>query len=257
MTHTLTALTLALAAGATAAAAAPAVGLVGEKTLVMFDTATPAVTGTLVVTGIDRLVGIDMRPSDGRVYGVTGDGVLVTLDLTTGAATPVATLDQPVPSGSVSVDFNPAADKLRVVSGLANLRIDPASGKVTRDGDLAFLPDDMHRGETPDIVAVAYTNAYGKPEKTAMFNIDATIGGLIQQTKPNDGTLAAIGKLSAAPHATYAFDVATDARGTNTAYLVGDATLYTVDLGTGTATPVGEIAGLPGGLRDMTVLGAN
>lgn len=251
---------LLLAAGlialASAAEAVPAIGVVGDKTLVMFDTSAPAITGSLEVQGIDSLAGIDFRPADGKVYGVTGDGHLVQIDLGTGKATRISTLDAPLPAGArVVVDFNPAADKLRVMSGTTNLRVDPASGKVTKDGELAFLPEDMHKGENPNIVAGAYINSYGKPEKTALFNIDATIDGLIQQTKPNDGTLAAIGKLKI-DATSYAFDVATAADGTNTAYLVGDNMLYTVDLKTGQASGVGEIAGLPGGLRDLTVLPA-
>ena len=57
--------TTALGLLASAAVAAPAVGLVGDKTLVMFDTETLAVSGTMDVTGVDRLHGIDVRPADG------------------------------------------------------------------------------------------------------------------------------------------------------------------------------------------------
>ena len=66
-----------------------------------------------------------------------------------------------------------------------------------------------------------------------MFNIDATIGALIKQTKPNDGTLAAIGKLGidgAAPN--FAFDIQTTEDGTNTAWLANGTKLYTVNLET-------------------------
>jgi hypothetical protein len=47
---------------AAAAQAAPVLGLVGDKTLVMFDTEKPDVTKTMDVTGVDKLVGIDFRP---------------------------------------------------------------------------------------------------------------------------------------------------------------------------------------------------
>ena len=53
----------ALAFSISAVAAAPAIGLVGDKTLVMFDTDTLTVSGTMDVTGVDSLVGIDLRPS--------------------------------------------------------------------------------------------------------------------------------------------------------------------------------------------------
>ena len=56
--------TATLVLGAGAAFAAPAVGLVDGQTLVMFDTETRAVSGTMEVTGVDGLAGIDVRPAD-------------------------------------------------------------------------------------------------------------------------------------------------------------------------------------------------
>jgi hypothetical protein len=239
-----------------AAGAATAVGLVGDRTLAMFDTGEPDVTTTMDVSGVDRLLGIDVRPSNGMLYGVAADGAVVTIDVATGAATKVGALEQVVPEndGPVIVDFNPAADKLRFMSGVRNLRADVDTGKVTTDGVLAFEAQDMHAGEAPDIVAAAYVNSRGKPEKTAMYDIDATIVALIHQVSPNDGTLAAIGKLGIEPADHYAFDVQTAEDGTNTAWLAAGNVLYTVDLVTGAATAVAEVAGAPGPLRDIAVL---
>ncbi|WEZ84964.1 DUF4394 domain-containing protein [Rhizobium sp. 32-5/1] len=239
--------------------AAPVLGLTGEKTLVMFDTASPAVSKTMDVTGVDSLVGIDFRPGNKTVIGVTPDSTIVTIDLATGAATEVAKMNTPlaIDDAPVVVDFNPMADRLRFMTGTTNHRVHPDTGEVTVDGKLAFEEGDMHKGETPNIVAAAYVNAFGKPEKTGMFNIDATIGGLIQQTKPNDGTLKAIGKLGIEGAAsTYAFDVQTTEDGTNTAWLVNGTKLYTVNLETGAATAAGEITGASGDIRDIAVLPA-
>ena len=119
----------------------------------------------------------------------------------------------------------------------------PMAGWGTVDGSLAFEDGDMHAGETPAIVAGAYTNSFGKPEATALYDIDATIVALIQQTAPNDGTLAAIGKLGIEGADNYAFDIATTEDLTNTAYLVAGAVLYTVDLETGATSEVGDING--------------
>ncbi len=143
------------------------------------------------------------------------------------------------------------------MSGTTNHRVHPDTGAVTVDGSLAYEEGDMHKGETPNIVAAAYTNSIGKPEKTAMYNIDATIGALIQQTKPNDGTLKAIGKLGlTAMPATYAFDIQGMDGGKNAAYLVASKTLYTVNLETGAATEVAPVTGLDAEVRDITVLPA-
>jgi hypothetical protein len=249
----------ALAASVATASAAPVVGLVGDRTLVMFDTDKPAVTETMEVEGVTRLVGIDLRPSNNMLVGVTADNVIVTIDPETGKATEVAKMDKPLmmTDAPVVVDFNPAADRLRYMTGTTNHRVHPDTGAVTVDGSLAFEDGDMHKGEKPNIVAAAYLNSFGKPEKTAMYNIDATIGGLIQQTKPNDGTLKAIGKLGGEKMAkTYAFDIQTTADGKNTAWLVADNVLHSVDIESGKAMKVAEVTGAKGEIRDIAVLPA-
>ncbi|MFB2554018.1 DUF4394 domain-containing protein [Ensifer soli] len=256
----LTLLATVLVAGSAAPAfAAPVLGLTGDKTLVMFDTEKPAVTKTMEVTGVDKLVGIDFRPGTKSVMGVTPDHKIVSINLETGAATDVATMDKmlTMTEAPVVVDFNPMADRLRFMTGTTNHRVHPDTGAVTVDGTLAFEDGDMHKGETPNIVAAAYTNSIGKPEKTAMYNIDATIGALIQQTKPNDGTLKAIGKLGIEETpATYAFDIQGMEGGQNAAYLVASKMLYSVNLETGAATGIGAITGLDNEVRDIAILPA-
>lgn len=240
--------------------AAPVLGLTGDRTLVMFDTENPEVTGTMEVSGVDNLVGIDLRPADNTVIGVTPDDRIVTINPETGEATALSTMDTPLETmdgAPVIVDFNPMADRLRYMSGTTNHRVNVDTGEVTVDGSLAFEDTDMHAGEEPNIVAAAYINSYGMPEKTAMYDVDATIGALIQQVSPNDGTLAAIGKFGIENASEpYAFDIQTTEDGTNTAWLATGGMLYTVDLESGEATEIGEISGLDGELRDLAVLPA-
>ena len=249
------ALLLGTAAFATAAHAAPAIGLVGGTTLVMFDTETLAVSGTMEVTGTDGLAGIDVRPADKMLYGVTLSGEVVTIDTASGAATAKSTLSEKLSSyeGAI-VDFNPMADRLRLMgTDGTNHRVNVDDGMVTVDGSLAYMAGDMHEGETPAIVEAAYINSIGKPEATAMYDIDATIAALIQQAPPNDGTLKAIGKLGV-EGSSYAFDISATEDLTNTAWLVVDNTLHTVDLETGAATAVGAIADLDGMISDIAIL---
>lgn len=246
----------ALAVTSSVAFALPAVGLAGGKTLVMFDTETLAVSGTMEVNGVDGLAGIDVRPADKALYGVTLAGEIVTIDTATGAATVKSTLSEKLPSfeGAI-VDFNPMADRLRLMAlDGTNFRVNVDDGMVTVDGSLAYEAADMHAGEAPAIVAAAYINSVGKPEKTAMYDIDSTIVALIQQTSPNDGTLAAIGKLGVDGGTSYAFDIHATADLANTAYLAIDNTLYTVALETGAATAVGAIEGIEGSLSDIAIL---
>ena len=248
-----------LAATTLSVAAAPVLGLTGDKTLVMFDTDKPAVTKSMDVTGVDKLVGIDFRPGTKTVIGVTPDSTIVSINLETGAATEVAKMDKPLSmtQAPVIVDFNPMADRLRYMTGTTNYRVHPDTGAVTVDGTLAYEDSDMHKGETPNIVAAAYTNSYGKPEKTAMYNIDATTVALVQQTKPNDGTLKSIGKLGIeGKPATYAFDIQTTEDGKNTAWLAADKTLYTVNLETGAVTKKDDITGVENPVRSIAVLPA-
>ena len=249
----------ALVCRSTAAFAAPAVGLVGDKTLVMFDTETLTVSGTMDVSGVEHLVGIDLRPKNGTHVGVTPDSTVVTIDTATGAATVLSKMNTPLTIGAdpVIVDSNPAADRLRFMTGTTNHRVNVDTGEVTVDGSLAYEMGDMHAGEAPAIVAAAYINSYGKAEKTAMYDIDATIAALIKQTSPNNGTLPAVGKLGiAAPSESYAFDVQATSDIQNMAWLVNDTTFYAVDMDTGGATEKGMIKDAGGDIRDITILPA-
>lgn len=245
-----------LAAASSPVLAASAIGLVADKTLVMFDTDEPKVSEIIEVSGVDRLLGIDVRPADGMLYGVAADGSIVTIDTSSGEASVKSKLSQMLPDGvDAVVDFNPAADKLRLMgTDGTNLRVNVDDGAVTVDGSLAYDAADMHAGEAPAIVAGAYTNSIGKPEKTALYDIDATIVALIQQTSPNDGTLAAVGKLGIEGADAYALDISSTADLTNTAYLVAGSTVYKVDLTSGTATAGGDISGADGAIRDIAIL---
>lgn len=246
------------AATALPAAAETAIALTGDRTLLTIDTTTATVTAKVEVQGVTRLLGIDLRPGNGRLYGVTDAQTIVEIDPATGTVTMGATMATPLPLADtpVVVDFNPAADRLRYMTGTTNHRVHPDTGEVTVDGTLAYVAEDMHAGKAPDIAAAAYTNSYGKPEKTAMFNIDATVSGLIQQTAPNDGTLAAIGKLGVTLAGPVGFDVATTADGTNTAWLAANGGLHTVDLATGAVTASWMLTGTDQPIRDLTILPA-
>ena len=48
-----------------------AIALSGDKTLHMIDASTAAVTGSMEVKGVDRLLGIDLRPATGQLIGVS------------------------------------------------------------------------------------------------------------------------------------------------------------------------------------------
>lgn len=248
---------------ASAAIVAPAqaqtvAALMGDDMIAMVDAGAKKAATAMKVSGIEgRLVGIDVRPADGKLYGLVADGTVVTIDPANGKATKVSKLDTMLPAGVMAtVDFNPAADRLRVMgSDGMNLRANVDDGKVTKDGMLAFAGSDMHKGEKPNIVAGAYTNSVKGTKETALYDIDATIGSLIKQAPPNDGVLNAVGKLGVTAKS-YAFDIVSMGEGKNAAFLMADDTLHQVDLASGKATPVGKIAGVTGPVRDIAILPA-
>lgn len=252
--------TLLLTAAATGAAQAQtALGLTGDRTLVMIDTATGAVTSSVEAQGVTRLHGIDYRPGNGTLIGVTDTQAIVTIDPATGATTEIAKMNTMLTiadGAAVIVDVNPAADRLRFMSGSQNHRVNMETGEVTVDGMLNFDPADANAAATPMVVAVAYTNSYGKPEKTAMYDIDAGLNALLQQTAPNDGTLATIGALGVTLEGPVAMDVATTADGTNTAYVAALGGLHMLDLATGAVSGTMPITGTDQPVRDLTILPA-
>lgn len=246
--------------GAGAAKAADIVALVSNDTLAWMDTESGRVTGETFVTGVSgRVLGIDVRPSDGKLYGLFEDGTVATIDPHSGVATRLETLKTVPAAGThVTVDFNPVADAMRIMaSDGTNLRTKIAGGAVAEDKPHAFASDDMHAAETPAIIAGAYTNSYQGTEKTALYNIDGAIAGLIRQDPPNDGTLKAVGKLGVALEQSVGFDILSDGNGGNEAWLMNGVTLYSVDLDTGKATMVGVIGDVGGGVRDIAILPAS
>lgn len=257
VTMTTTAATGAFAAGH---GSLTAIALSDDATLHHVDAGTATVTRSVQVSGVTRLLGIDLRPATGQLIGVTDAFEIVEIDAATGKTKVISTMDIKMDlaaDAAVIVDFNPMANKLRFMSGTTNHRVDIETGTVTVDGALAYEKTDMHAGETPAIVAAAYTNAYGKPEATAMFDIDSTIMALIRQTAPNDGTLAAVGKLGIEGSDAYAFDIATDKDGTNTAWLVAAGQLHNVSLEDGSVEKSWDIKDAGDTvLRDITFMTA-
>jgi hypothetical protein len=105
------------------------------------------------------LVGMDYRVQDGLLYGVGSGGGIYTIDTNTAQATPVSQLSSPVAlEGTVfGVDFNPAANRLRIISDTGqNLRHDVVGGVTTEDGDLNYLPPAVP--PALGLTGAAYTN---------------------------------------------------------------------------------------------------
>ena len=256
MRSSLLALTLlAGVAGAAPASAQTVAALVGDDTLVHVDAAAGKAVKTVKVTGISgKLLGIDVRPADGMLYGVASDGSVVTIDPQSGAATVKSKLETMLPNGVMAtIDFNPAADRLRIIGADGtNLRANVDDGKVTKDGMLKFADADQMKGKSPKVVAGAYTNSMKGAKETALFDIDAT-GAVLKQAPPNDGVLNTVGMMGMASE-TVAFDIASDGQGGNSAWAMVGSKLYKIDLASGKGTEAATIQGVSGSVRDIAIL---
>ena len=244
----------ALVLSAAAAQAAQVAALVGNDTIAIVDTDAKKVTKTMKVEGIKgNLVGIDVRPADGMLYGLVEDGTLYTIGMD-GKATMKSKMETMIkPGGMATVDFNPAADRLRVMSSDGtSLRINVDDGKVTTDGSHKFADSDANKGKTPKVAAGAYTNSVKGTKATDLYNIDLGSGTLVKQAPPNDGVLNTVGSLGASPK-TVAFDIWSD--GTkNEAWAMTGADLWSVNLETGKATKAATIEGVKGEVKDIAIL---
>src|SRR6195256_2901068 len=236
-----------------AQAAGWVIGLVDGKSIVTIDPATRKVASKVDIKGAGPLLGIDVRPADGMLYGVTGDGTIFMIDAKTGQATMKSKMSQTLKPGVVAtVDFNPVADRLRVMgSDGTSLRVNVDDGKATVDGSHKYKDGDPNAGKTPKVVAGAYSNSWKGTKATALYNIDATTGALVTQAPPNDGVLNTIGSLGVTVNGPVAFNIVSTGEDKNDAWLVNGGALFSVDLKTGKATMVGKFQGLPGNLGDI------
>lgn len=242
---------VASALTANTAQAASIIGLVDGKTLIWVDPASKKVTGSADIKGAANIVGIDVRPADGMIYAVTADGGIYTVDAKSGAATMKSKLSETLKAGvTVTVDFNPVADRLRVItSDGTNLRVNVDDGKAVVDGALKFKDGDAMAGKTPSVIAGAYTNSFKGTKATALYDVDAS-GALLSQAPPNDGVLNTVGSLGIKLNGATAFNIVAQGED-NVAWLVTGGALYSVDLKTGKATSAGKLEGVKGKLTDI------
>jgi hypothetical protein len=226
------------------------IGLVDSKTIITINPMTRKVVSTVNVRGSGPILGIDVRPADGMLYGLTSDGMIVTIDAGSGQATMKSKLSETwKPSGATTFDFNPVADRLRLMSADGvSWRINVDDGKVTVDGSHKYKDGE---GKPPRVVAGAYTNSFKDTKATTLYNIDASIGSLVTQNPPNDGILNTVGPLGIPVNGAAAFNVVSTGPDQNAAWLATGGSLYAVDLKTGKATINGKIIGLDGTLTDI------
>lgn len=222
------------------------VALSSGNRLTFIRSADASVQGSLTVTGVNgNLIGIDVRPANRLLYGLTDTSILYTINLQTGVATVASTLSVPFTAGTLSgMDFNPVPDRLRLVGANGqNFRINVDTGEVIQDRPLAFGPMEL-QGSRPAVTAAAYTNNVAGTQSTRLLNIDGERNLLLFQNPPNEGVQMPIGPLGVNFGPVGGFDIRT-VGGVDTGFAIGGSTLYRIDLNTGRATSVGTLPGGP------------
>jgi len=226
------------------------IGLTMDQRLISFNENNPRNAGGIAfITGLrggdTALVGIDYRVQDGFLYGVGNGGGVYRINANTAVATFVNSLTVTLSGTSFGVDFNPAADRLRIVSDNGqNLRHNVNAGDVTiNDTALSYTPPTAATG----ITGAAYTNNdLDVNTGTTLYDIDSAMDQVVIQSPANSGSLAVNGKLTVDTNASVGFDIYSTIRNGTSVNAEGFATLtsatdnnvrfYSISLFTGKAT---------------------
>ena len=179
------------------------IGLTVEGQLVSFRARSPERTRQIgYVTGFTgtdtALVGIDFRVQDGKLYGVGNGGGVYTIDPTTAEATFVNALTVALVGTTFGVDFNPAADRLRIISDAGqNLAHNVDGGVTAANATLTYTAPPAMPVAALGVTAAAYTNNdLNQPSTgTTLFDLDTTLDQVAIQSPPGNGILVATGKL--------------------------------------------------------------
>ena len=249
ITKFLGAATAALALSATSASAERLFGLTSDNRIVTFNSTNPGVTTSSgAITGLgagEVLTGLDLRPANRVLYTLSTSGKLYSIaknasgsdysatlvgSLATAAGAPVT-----LQGARYGFDFNPVADRLRVITDFdQNLRINPANGVTIVDGVLSGPGAEAY-------VGAAYTNSRAGATATQLYALDASGNQLALSSSPNAGTYNDIGVVTGVDFGglnNVGFDIS---GATGVAFFNNGNALYTINLQTAAATSLGTI----------------
>jgi hypothetical protein len=185
---TLVALMFAAVAQATAE---PLVVSTVTNRLLTFDSSTPGtITNNVALTGLqanERLRGLDYRPANGLLYGLSDFNRLYTINPLTGAAVFASQISTLTSGVAYGVDFDPVSDRLRVVNGNIgqNLTVNVDTGQTTTEGNI--------NPASAAIIGSAYTNNFAGATSTTLYGLDGL--SLFIQNPPPSGALTYVGAL--------------------------------------------------------------
>jgi hypothetical protein len=205
--------------------------------------------------------GIDFQPSTFNLYAMgwrSGfEQRVYTINSNTGIATAL-TGGPFLSAGSAGFNFDPVRNVVRLTTdqGTANQQISPSNGATSSNTSFAYAAGDPNAGKTPAMAAVAYTNHAGTPSSSTLYGIDdgGGTGTLVQVGTPGNAASADGGQLHTVGSLNLSFTVPTFSQVgffisplTGNAYAAFEPTangishLFSINLGTGAATDLGQI----------------
>ncbi|MFT3794094.1 DUF4394 domain-containing protein [Flavobacterium sp.] len=210
-----------------------------SNNLHIFNFLSPGTPITKVLSGFqpaETVLGIDMRPATGQLYALGSTGRIYVINTTTGISAMVGAGPVALLSGTdFGFDFNPLADRIRIVSDTGqNLRVNPNDG-ILVSADLTLNPG------TPNITAAAYLNNYPGTATTVLYDIDSTTDMLYTQNPPNNGTLTSVGALGINIAGANGFDIGGNSNVGYAILTVGSTSkIYSINTTTGAATAIAD-----------------
>jgi hypothetical protein len=152
--------------------------------------------GRVAGIGGNDLIGIDFRPADKRLYGLTDGGRLYTINFNVAppTATLVSTLTPRFASGFQSLmDFNPVVDAIRLIGGdTANYAVVKNASNILAttavQTSLTYAAGDVNAGKTPKVIGGAYTNNVAGATTTLFYAIDHDLDTLVTIADKNNGS---------------------------------------------------------------------
>lgn len=248
-----------------------------SNSLIRFNAGRPQqIDSSQTISGLapgERLLGIDFRPANGRLYAAGSSSRIYVLDAGTGAATAVGTgnFTGLIHSEELGFDINPVSDRIHITDSTgSNFRLHPETGSlidgnsmlagIQPDAGLGYAREDVNFGRIARVVGVAYTNGPGARETTS-FAIDSAQATLVTLGRPEgttpaktpsapyEGRLFTVGRLETLSGTQVGFDIHPTRRSAYASFQErAFSALYRINLATGEAQRIGIIgsgAGTP------------
>jgi len=172
-----------------------------------------------------------------------------TINLQTGAFAQVGASFS-VTGTQFDIDIDPVNDRMRVISNTGlNTVIDPNTGTVSAKTNLSVAAD-----------AIAYSGNFKGSAQTSLYGINVSTDQLVlvgslngSPNSPDTGIVTAVGSLGLNATAVAGFDIRSDGTAIAVLTVGGVDGVYSIDLGNGTATLLGNIGQAIGATADFTL----